>query len=137
MATLSKQGTETLRFETLKTTYSFRTNGNVLKQDGFGWKLVSFKEGHNSETFLALLNANEAKLSPAFKTYRAAVQREFPISTRWKYISLRDLLFDDIDGIWSGLNDDGIHVDIETLRELHDLFLATKLSNAKEKANQP
>lgn len=118
MATLSKNGIETHRVELLRKTYSFRSNGKILKNEGFGWKLVTLKEGVSPDQFLANLRSREEKLSPLFREYRARVQSEFPLSIRWKYLELANLMDGDIDGIWAHLDDDGIHVDLETLREL-------------------
>lgn len=118
MATLSKNGIETARVELLRKTYSFRSNGKVLKNDGFGWKLVTLKEGVSPEQFLANLRSREANLTPLFREYRSRVQSEFPLSIRWRYLEMSFLLDGDIDGIWAHLDDHGIHVDLETLREL-------------------
>lgn len=118
MATLSKNGVETARVELLRKTYSFRSNGKVLKNDGFGWKLVTLKAGVTPDQFLANLRSREANLTPLFREYRARVQSEFPLSIRWRYLEMSFLLDGDIDGIWAHLDDHGIHVDLETLREL-------------------
>jgi hypothetical protein len=118
MATLSKQGSETVRVELLRKTYSFRDNGNVLKNEGEGWKLVRFKEGCNAETLLRSIRDRESRLTPEFLVYRRAVQSEFPLSIRWKFLHLSNLLDTDVDGIWAHLDDEGIRCDLETLREL-------------------
>jgi hypothetical protein len=118
MATLSKQGSETVRVELLRKTYSFRDNGNVLKNEGEGWKLVRFKEGCNAETLLRSIRDRESRLTPEFLAYRRAVQSEFPLSIRWKFLHLSNLLDTDVDGIWAHLDDEGIRCDLETLREL-------------------
>lgn len=131
MATLSKNGVETARVELLRKTYSFRSNGKILKNDGFGWKLVTLKAGVTPDQFLANLRAKEASLSPLFREYRSLVQSEFPLSIRWKYLETARLLGSDIDGIWAHLDDDGIHVDMDTLREL-SLMRETLSQEAKE-----
>lgn len=64
MATLSKNGVETHRVELLRKTYSFRSNGKILKNDGFGWKLVTLKAGVTPDQFLANLRSREASLTP-------------------------------------------------------------------------
>jgi hypothetical protein len=132
MATLAKNGAEIRRFELLKKTYSIRSNGKVLCNYGHGWKVVNLKPGVTVETFIANREAAEEKidrLRPCFAKYRAAVQAEFPLSTRWKYLTAESMLGDDIDGIWSELNDgfDPVHVDIDTLAELNRLKGAMKL----------
>ena len=119
MATLSKQGSETARVELLRKTYSFRSNGNVLKNEGNGWKLVRFKEGCNASTLLQLIRDRESRLTPEFLAYRRAVQSEFPLSVRWQYLELANLMDEDIDGLWASLEDQGLHRDFETLQELN------------------
>jgi len=121
MATLSKQGTETHRFELMQKTYSFRSNGKILRNEGNGWKLVTLKPGFTPETFLAQLTERESRLPEAFKAYRRAVQNEFPLSIRAHYLELAKLLDGDVDGIWAHLDDMGEHRDLETLRELNVL----------------
>ena len=132
MACLSKNGTELARFNQLKASYSIRSNGKVLKNDGFGWKVLRLKEGITVETFRARLEEIESKLSQPYRIYRAAVQSEFPLPVRWQYLTLRDLLGDDIDGIYSDLQDRQIYMDLDTLQELHNMHRATV--DAKQKA---
>ena len=121
MATLSKNGRELARFNQLKTSYSIRSNGKVLRNEGFGWKVCALKEGWTPETFRARLEEIESKVSESYRIYRAAVQSEFPLPVRWQYLTLSDLLGDDLDGIYSDLQDRQIYTDLDTLRELHDL----------------
>ena len=132
MACLSKNGTELARFNQLKASYSIRSNGKVLKNDGFGWKVIRLKEGITVESFRARFEAIESKLSQPYRIYRAAVQSEFPLPVRWQYLTLRDLLGDDLDGIYSDLQDRQIYTDLDTLQELHDMHRATV--DAKQKA---
>jgi len=131
MATLSKNGRELARFDQLKTSYSIRSNGKVLRNDGFGWKVCHLKDGWTAETFRARLEETEAKLSTPYRVYRAAVQSEFPLPVRWQYLTLRDLLGDDLDGIYSDLQDRHIYTDLDTLRELRELQLAAVESKRK------
>lgn len=119
MATLSKNGSEVFRVDALKYSLSFRSNGKVLKNEGFGWKRVNLSMSF--ESALEKHRALQSNLSRAFLDYREAVQREFPLPVRWQYLTLRDLLGDDIDGIYTDLQDRGIYTDLETLRELHEL----------------
>ena len=124
MATLSKNGRELARFDQLKTSYSIRSNGKVLRNEGFGWKVCTLKEGWTLETFRARLEEIESKVSESYRIYRAAVQAEFPLPVRWQYLTLSDLLGDDLDGIYSDLQDRQIYTDLDTLRELYDLHQA-------------
>ena len=108
------------------------SNGKVLRNEGFGWKVCTLKEGWTQETFRARLEEIESKLSQPYRIYRAAVQSEFPLPVRWQYLTLSDLLGDDLDGIYSDLQDRQIYTDLDTLQELHDMHRATV--DAKQKA---
>ena len=125
MATLSKQGTEIVRFDQLKASYSIRSNGKVLKNEGFGWKLCALKPGKTAQDLRTSLETREATLSPEYRAYRKAVQAEFPLSERWQYLTLRDLLGSDLDGIYTELQDRRIYTDLDTLQELRELQLAS------------
>lgn len=125
MATLSKNGTELVRFDRLKASYSIRSNGKVLKNEGFGWKLCHLKPGKTAQDLRLSLETKEASLSPEYRAYRKAVQAEFPLSERWQYMTLRDLLGSDLDGIYTELQDRRIYTDLDTLQELRELQLAS------------
>jgi hypothetical protein len=125
MATLSKNGTEIVRFDQLKASYSIRSNGKVLKNEGFGWKLCALKPGKTAQDLRTSLENREATLSPEYRAYREAVQSEFALSERWQYLMLRDLLGSDLDGIYTELQDRRIYTDLDTLRELRELQLAS------------
>ena len=122
MACLSKNGTEVFRVDALKYSLSFRSNGKVLKNEGFGWKVLKLSVPFDDA--LAKHKATQANLSRAYLDYRRAVQSEFPLPVRWQYLTLRDLLGDDLDGIYSDLQDRQIYTDLDTLQELHDLYRA-------------
>jgi len=121
MATLSKHGSEIARFNYLRFSLSFRSDGTILKNEGDGWKLARLKDGIEFDAFLADCRVREEKRTRAFKDYRAAVISEFPLSIREVYLTLADLLDGDIDGLWSSLEDHGIHVDLETLQWIDGL----------------
>jgi hypothetical protein len=125
MATLSKNGTEIVRFDQLKASYSIRSNGKVLKNEGFGWKLCALKPGKTAQDLRLSLENRESTLSPEYRAYRKAVQAEFPLSERWQYLTLRDLLGSDLDGIYTDLQDRRIYTDLDTLQELRELQLAS------------
>jgi hypothetical protein len=132
MAALSKNGAEVRRFELLRKTYSIRSNGKILWNAGHGWKVAKLKPGVTVEKFVENREADEAKIRenrPCFAAYRRAVQAEFPLSVRWQYLAAESILGDDIDGIWSELNDGfpPVHVDIETLAELNRLRAASRM----------
>lgn len=121
MATLSKHGSEIARFNYLRFSLSFRSDGTILRNDGDGWKLAKLKDGVEFDAFLVSCRERESARSRAYKDYRAAVISEFPLSIREVYLTLEDLMDGDIDGLWSSLEDQGIYVDLETLRWIDEL----------------
>jgi hypothetical protein len=121
MATLSKHGSEVARFNYLRFSLSFRSDSTILKNEGEGWKLARLKEGVEFNAFLADCHAREKSRSREYKDYRASVLAEFPLSIREVYLTLEDLMDGDIDGLWSSLEDQGIHVDLETLQWIDGL----------------
>ena len=124
MATLSKQGYETERFDLLRKSYSVRSNGHVLKNEGFGWKMVTLKPGVTAGQFAEDLRAKQSRQvldRPSFCAYKEAVLREFALSVRWRYLTAVDLLGADTDGIWSELSNRGVDCDLDTLCEFETL----------------
>lgn len=134
MASLNKNGTELFRLHLLREDRSYRSNGVVLINKGFGWK-----KGKTYDDIHAIIEqrkATEEKVKrnlPCFVKYRKAVQDEFPLSIRWKYLAAAEMLGDDIDGIWSSLDDDRISVSIEDIAHIHNLREASLLEMKKSK----
>lgn len=129
MASLNKNGTELFRLHLLREDRSFRSNGVVLINRGFGWKKGK-SYGDQIHNIIAQRKAKEEQVKrdfPCFVKYRKAVQDEFPISIRWKYLAAAEMLGDDIDGIWSTLDDDRISVSIEDIAHIHNLRGASLL----------
>lgn len=131
MACLLKNGTETLRVELMRKTYSFRSNGKALRNEGDGWKLVTLAEGKTIDDLREQVLRLRDHVTPEFKAYRQAVQLEFPLSNRWKFLELVNLMPEDGDGIWAHLEDEGIHTDIETVHEILRLRQAAVKVNAQ------
>jgi hypothetical protein len=133
MASLNKNGEELFRLDLLRESRSYRSNGFVLINRGFGWKRGKNHGPEKIGEVIERRKANEEKLQqdrPWFCQYRALVQAEFPLSTRWKYLAAENLLGDDLDGIWATLDDDGIRVDLQ------DLFRIRVLRDAMERENK-
>lgn len=128
MASLNKNGTELFRLHLLREDRSYRSNGVVLINRGFGWKKGKTYEDIHS--IIAQRKAKEEQVKrdfPCFVEYRKAVQNEFPLSIRWKYLAAVEMLGDDLDGIWSTLDDDRISVSIENIAHIHNLRAASLL----------
>jgi hypothetical protein len=132
MATLSKQGTEIERIHGLKYSLSLRSNGVILRNRGEGWKVVNLKEGVSSVIYWEKLKATQANVSSEFAAFRRAVQSEFSLANREKYLLLVSMLGDDTDGICSSLQDEGIDCDLDTLGEIESLRKAWQASKRLE-----
>lgn len=141
MAVLKKHGYETHRFEQLKKRISIRSTGEILVDHGGGWKMATLKPGATLEGYVARLERVIAELPrtrPAFWAYRQAVMSEFPgFENRVRFLTLMSLLGDDLDGLWSELDDAGMGVDLETLQEIASLRLAVKEEISAQKASSP
>jgi hypothetical protein len=114
MARLSKQGHEIDRAELLMKTFSLRSNGAILVNKGDGWKVAKLKEGKTWET----VKACAANVTPEFAEYRKLVLDEVPLTRRHEFVAAVQILADDVDGLWSTLDDAGWGIDIDTLAEI-------------------
>ena len=117
---------ETERMELLKATYSMRADGSIFRDRGDGWKRVVLLASVTPEAYWLKIKSKDATLSREFKAYRTAVIDSIPLSDRPEYFTLVDLLGDDVDGIWSHMDEIGKRVEIETLVELRDLDYARR-----------
>jgi len=116
---------ETERVELLKATYSMRADGTIFRDRGDGWKRVVLASV-TPEAYWLKIKSKDATLSREFKAYRTAVIDAIPLSDRPEYFTLVDLLGDDVDGVWSHMDEIGKRVEIETLVELRDLDYARR-----------
>lgn len=112
---------ETERIELLKATYSLRADGAIFRDRGDGWKRVVLLSTVSPQAYWLKIKSNDATLSREFRAYRTAVIDAIPLSDRLEYFTLVDLLGDDVDGIWSHMDDIGKRIEIETLVKLNDL----------------
>jgi hypothetical protein len=112
---------ETDRIELLRATYSLRADGSIFRDRGDGWKRVVLLSTVTPEAYWSRLKSKDATLSREFRAYRTAVIDAVPLCDRPDYFTLVDLLGDDVDGIWSHMDEIGKRIEIETLVELRDL----------------
>jgi len=119
---------ETERMELLRATYSLRADGTIFRDRGDGWQVVRLVVGVTPEAYWLKIKAKDATLSREFLAYRTAVIDAIPLSDRPEYFTLVDLLGDDVDGIWSHMDEIGKRIEIETLVELRDLDNARRAS---------
>jgi hypothetical protein len=143
MATLSKNGLEVGRVEYLDHVVSIRSNGNVLRNNGFGWKRWrKVKGGLLPEHALARrqeLMAKRCEACPNYAQQRKVLLR-FGLEKRQRIIAALDTLGDDIDGVWATLDDCGVKMSFEAVRELSNCRKLGTLElvayNAQQKNSQ-
>ena len=126
---------ETERLELLKATYSLRADGSIFRDRGDGWKRVVLLTTVTPGSYWLKIKSKDATLSREFRAYRSAVIDAVPLCDRPEYFTLVDLLGDDVDGIWSHMDEIGKRVEIETLVELNDLDNARRDVIAKATNN--
>lgn len=113
----------------------YMSDGAILRNIGFGWKVYGrVKAGFSPEEAYARAKAaQETKLNArptAYVQYKKALHNLAGLSKRWKLHAAIELMPEDPDGVWSEACDgygDNVHADIEEIVELCKLYLlATK-----------
>jgi len=129
MAKLSAHGNEIGTVVFTSTAKRYMSDGVILKNNGFGWKLHGkVKPEHTPESAYQSQLAKQKELlavRPALHAYRKALHALAGLSKRWKLDQCISLLGDDIDGIWSECCDgygDNISADCEEIAELVTLY---------------
>ena len=129
MAKLCANGTEVGRIHYTTSDISYRSNGKLLKNSGFGWKVYGKlkKEFSPIEAYNRVKTAQESKITqnPAYKDYHKAIT-SIPLSRRWKLLSALNVLGDDYDGVYSTLGDeydcDFSYEEIEEIGKLKEAY---------------
>lgn len=126
MATLSKHGEQLLVVERLTTKLAYMSNGNILINRGDGWKLWrKVKPGINPVEY-----ANKRKVDysqflaerPDYSEYRRLLHQH-SFCKRGLIQCALEMLGNDIDGLWSELNDHAdVGIDVEECAELARAF---------------
>ncbi len=138
MAKLSAHGAELLRVELLAARLAYISDGKILRDTGSGWKLYKhFKAGVDIPAAIAARRQHYAT-PPATHYWREELRRkftaEFPgLEHRIRACTAFDMLGDDIDGIWSELEEAGIGTDLDTVKELRGLFRLADTERSEEK----
>ncbi len=138
MAKLSVHGQEIGRITALTSVKAYFSDGKILKNIGFGWKLhAKVKEGidpiHAYEK--AITRQNEFfKSKPALKEYKKALHSLAGMNKRWKLHQTITLMYDDADGVWAECCNgysENVHAGIDEISELCNLY-AVALNEMKE-----
>lgn len=109
----------------------YMSDGTVLKNIGFGWKVSGkVKPGFTPQEAFAKSAANQARAlaeNPAYAAYYKALHCMAGLSKRWKLHAAIELMPEDCDGVWSEVCDgygDNVHADVDEIGELCRLYLA-------------
>ena len=144
MARLSAHGAEigTVYFTT--SARRFMSDGHVLVNKGFGWKL--YKKLERGEevhaAYLQQLGAQTELLAkrPHTAAYRKCLHNLAGMGNRWKLHMAVEAMPDDCDGVWSQACDgygNNIHADVDEVGELCRLYkLAVEEQRAAKAAKE-
>lgn len=129
MAKLSAHGIEVGRIEFATKNMAWFSDGKVLENRGFGWKISGkIKAGFTPESAYRTTLEKQKEFLDA-RPMRAEYTKlllEIPLSIRWKVLSALDLMGDDIDGVWSTLDDDYDTRGRFALEDIQELLAANK-----------
>ena len=125
MARVCKHGTEIGTINYLTKSLRYMSDGTLLVNRGFGWKLAQVKPGIkiNRESFEAAKKRREQYLAerPATAAYVQCLHNLAGVGKRWKLHAAVTMLPDDADGVWSEACDgygDNISADVDEIVEL-------------------
>ena len=133
MAKLSAHGTEIGTVYGLKSAKRYMSDGVVLKNIGFGWKLhARVKAGIDpQDAFVRHQSAQERHHAerPAYVAYRKALHGLAGLGKRWKLNAAVSMMPEDPDGVWSEACDgyaDNISADVSDIVDLCRLYRAAR-----------
>lgn len=129
MAKVSAHGSEIGTIHFLTYAKRYMSDGVVLKNMGFGWKIAGkVKPGITPEQAFNSASARVREYRadrPAYAAYRAELHNLAGLSKRWKLHAAIELMPDDADGVWSECCDgygDNVHADIGEISRLCGLY---------------
>jgi len=129
MAKLSAHGSEIGTIYYVTTAKRYMSDGVVLKNHGFGWKIHGKIKPHVTpqEAFANAKSRLEAQLAnfPANAAYRKELHAMAGLSKRWKLHAAISMMPDDADGVWSEACDgygDNISADVDEVAHLCMLY---------------
>ena len=131
MAKLKAHGSEIGTIYGLTSAKRYMSDGKVLKNIGFGWKLhATVKAGVDVTAAFGNAKARQADHlanRPAYAAYRKELHDMAGLSKRWKLHSAVSIMPEDCDGVWSEACDgygDNISADVDEVAALCRLYLA-------------
>ena len=120
------------------------SDGVILKNIGFGWKLHGkVKPGISVQDYFLQKQATQAEVMakrPALAAYRKCLHSMAGMDKRWKLEQCLGMLSNDPDGVWSECCDgygDNVHADIDEVGELCRLYEAAVIESKSLKEVVP
>lgn len=112
MATLSKHGAELYRYEGIAFRLSYRADGEILRDNGGGWKLWKrCKPGTDPAEFANRQRERNAQLDrdcPCFAAFREKMHSLVPFKARYWVFETLKTLPDDPDGLCTELQESSL-----------------------------
>lgn len=145
MAKLSAHGSEIGRIEYVTSVVAYMSDGKILENDGFGWKV----RGTVKSEFTPQQAFDRARVRieqfrqerTAYTAYFKAICETAGICNRWKLHAAIQMMPDDPDGVWSEACDgygSNVSADVSEVVELCRLYRsAIKEKEELRAAHQP
>jgi hypothetical protein len=106
MAKLRAHGTELARREIPTGRIVVMSDGNIMRNDGFGWKSWrKLKAGVDPQEYARKFNAQTEAIPPEVRAYIEALQDTCDLEHRARLHTAISLMPNDPDGVWSELDD--------------------------------
>ena len=144
MAKLSAHGTAIGTIYLTTSAKRYMSDGVILKNIGFGWKLYGKVKSH--VTPLQAFENQKRKQAEHYETrphhaaYLKMLHDMAGMDKRWKLHAAVDLMPEDCDGVWSEACDgygDNIHADVDEVGELCRLYLRAVAEASELRAAAP
>jgi len=119
----------------------YMSDGTILKNIGFGWKVYAHVKPSVSP-IQAYTNAQARQVqalaeNPAYAAYVRELHSMAGLSKRWKLHAAIELMPEDYDGVWSEACDgysDNVSASVDEIGHLCRLYLAAMAENQARKA---
>jgi hypothetical protein len=141
MAKLSAHGHEIGTIYLTTSAKRYMSDGKVLKNIGFGWKLYATCKNDPAEAFKKAEATGKEFLAarPMLAAYRKELHAMAGLCKRWKLHAAVQLMPEDCDGVWSECCDgygDNVHADVDEVGNLCRLYLSA-VAESLEMAKVP
>jgi hypothetical protein len=132
MATLYKHGEQLATRETTGGRIAVMSDGNILRNQGQGWKLYKrTKPGVDPAEYARKFDERTRAIIPEVRAYIEALKDAVDLSHRWMLHEAISVMPTDPDGCWSTLDDYGYTPDLDDICKACRLYLIAE-SAAKE-----